>query len=76
MNARWIPVSERLPENNEDVLVTDGEYCAVGYYRPDAQAWDSDTFGWLENRILFEDVEYGIGTVTHWMPLPEIPKEE
>ena len=74
---RWIPVTERLPESvDDDVLVTDGEGCAVGYWRPDAQAWDSTDFGWLENR---SEPPCGIHTVTHWMslpPLPEPPEEE
>lgn len=74
---RWIPVTEALPESiDDDVLVTDGEGCAVGYWRPDAQAWDSTDFGWLENR---SEPPCGIHTVTHWMPLPplpEPPKEE
>lgn len=71
---RWIPVTERLPESvDDDVLVTDGEGCAVGYWRPDAQAWDSTDFGWLENR---SEPPCGIHTVTHWMPLPKPPKEE
>lgn len=75
--AQWIPVTEALPESvDDDVLVTDGESCAVGYWRPDAQAWDSTDFGWLENR---SEPPCGIHTVTHWMPLPplpEPPKEE
>lgn len=74
---RWIPVTEALPESvDDDVLVTDGEGYAVGYWRPDAQAWDSTDFGWLENR---SEPPCGIHTVTHWMPLPplpEPPKEE
>lgn len=71
---RWIPVTEGLPESvDDDVLVTDGEGCAVGYWRPYAQAWDSTDFGWLENR---SEPPCGIHTVTHWMPLPELPKEE
>lgn len=47
---KWIPCSERLPENEEDSLVTDGESMAVGYYRQDAKAWDNADFGWIENR--------------------------
>lgn len=74
---RWVSVTEALPESvDDDVLVTDGEGCAVGYWRPDAQAWDSTDFGWLENR---SEPPCGIHTVTHWMPLPplpEPPKEE
>lgn len=77
IKPRWIPVTERLPESvDDDVLVTDGEGYAVGYWRPDAQAWDSTDFGWLENR---SEPPCGIHTVTHWMslpPLPEPPKEE
>ena len=70
---RWVPVTEALPESvDDDVLVTDGEGCAVGYWRPDAQAWDSTDFGWLENR---SEPPCGIHTVTHWMPLPPMPEQ-
>lgn len=64
---KWIPCSERLPEEEEDVLVTDGESMAVGYYREDVRAWDSVNFGWIENR----ENGYGINEVIAWMPLPE-----
>lgn len=70
---QWISVTERLPDGDEDVLVTDGNALAVGYYRPDANAWDSCEFGWIENRP--DPYPSGLGTVTHWMPLPEPPKD-
>ena len=69
----WIPVTERLPDGDTDVLVTDGNALAVGYYRPDANAWDSCEFGWIENRP--DPFPSGLGTVTHWMPLPQPPKD-
>ena len=69
----WIPITERLPDSDEDMLVTDGDACAVGYYRPDANAWDSCEFGWIENRP--DPFPQGLGTVTHWMPLPQLPKD-
>lgn len=70
--TKWIPVTERLPEDIDDVLVTDGKAFAVGYWRHDAKAWDSTGFGWIENRT---EPPYGINTVAYWMPLPEPPKD-
>lgn len=73
-SGKWVNVKDRLPEDNdEEVLVTDGEYCAVGFWREDAKAWDNVNFGWLEN--LPEGCPTGIKTVTHWMMLPKLPEE-
>ena len=60
----WIPVTERLPEDGEDVILTDGKNVSFGY-----------------SHNLFSGMEWYIphgrvGKVTHWMPLPEPPKEE
>ena len=58
---QWISVTERLPENDNDVLVTDGTDCAVAYWRTDAQAWDDCLHGWCDL--------YGVEVVA-WCPLP------
>ena len=70
----WIPVSERLPEEDGSYLVTTktgavttarfyvGKTYPPTYYRP--TEYTSPT-KWQSNRH-----------VTHWMPLPEPPKEE
>lgn len=63
----WIPVTERLPENDNDVLVTDGTDCAVAYWRTDAQAWDDCLHGWCDL--------YGLDVIA-WCPLPEPWKGE
>jgi hypothetical protein len=70
---KWIPVSERLPEHESNVLVAakrDGEYVVkemlfVDWSKPPEPPrpeWCDDCGG--------EDVE----NVTHWMPLPEPPE--
>lgn len=59
-NKKWIPVTERLPEN-EKVIVVLGYPCEVWTFNGDY--WE-DEYGWLQE---FKDV-------THWMPLPEPPK--
>ena len=59
---RWIPCSERLPEDDEIVLVSDGIDYAVAFWRSDAHAWDDPIYGWLDS--------FGFN-VRAWMPLPE-----
>ena len=62
---RWIPVSERLPEaesgdTSKPVLVTDGAIAELFNFELCEPYWSYT----------------GIGDITHWMPLPEPPKEE
>ena len=61
---RWIPVSEGLPELDQDVFaVVDGELDRGHFY----QQWDGEVF--------FSSDEKGAMMVaTHWMPLPELPE--
>lgn len=66
--AEWISVNERLPEDRRSVLV----YCPynkciyTAYYEDFNDEWYYFGCG---GRI---EVYY---TVSHWMPLPEPPKE-
>jgi len=71
---KWIPVTERLPEDDVPVLA-----CYVGYrshlLRPDLLAcryedewchWDGEPCSHEKCKVI----------ITHWMPLPELPREE
>ena len=64
---KWISVKERLPEDYKDVLVivrNNGALFTIIAYLTIGGIWVHKGFG----RV--------IGVVTHWMPLPEMPKEE
>lgn len=58
-SQRWIPVEERLPEDDETIIV----------YKPLAKGTTIEmqiTQGWCLNPTI----------MSHWMPLPQPPKEE
>jgi hypothetical protein len=65
-NQGWIPVSERLPDNGEDVIICLNGVCVVDrvlYFSEDGFSEDGyDPF----DRVVLEDV-------THWMPKPSCP---
>ena len=66
---RWISVEERLPEENAEVLccckMQKGDvYYTLGVNYRNGWSFDNDPYAEHDQ------------TVTHWMPLPEPPKEE
>ena len=60
---RWIPVTERLPEDDDDVLIMSSGSISMGYYS-------------VYNEYWADYINVYNSDVTHWMPLPEPPKEE
>lgn len=80
---KWIPVSERLPEKDGRYLVfkrhwNNTWFDVLGFAKNGERVSKYD----LENA---KDVWYGydseygyfsVDSVTHWMPLPEVPKED
>jgi hypothetical protein len=65
-DRRWIPVSERLPEDCQRVIacfppVRSGDPTDV------CEATFNKAQGWFA-------MEHGCYTATHWMPLPEPPE--
>lgn len=68
---RWIPVTERLPETGHDVLVKFPQNMAVASI--DIGEWVVNSGdGWCTDINLAG----GEKNPTHWMELPEPPKEE
>lgn len=82
----WIPVTERLPEEN-------GRYLTLYSLKTKPCAWRHKVYGFAKDLVEIDaydfkerkpgfygyDGEYGYyedKDVTHWMPLPEPPKEE
>ena len=83
--AKWISVKDRLPErtvqkyvacrDTEPILGTDGDKCFVGhFYICD----ESGYFVFVHDLADWFDGYYGGETnnITHWMPLPSLPKGE
>ena len=72
-NRRWIPVAERLPGNDDFVLViVSGK---AGNITLDNAA-ELASFSMDEGWILEMWPEWEDPKVTYWMPLPEPPKED
>ena len=55
----WISIKDRLPEIDKDVLVVDCNIYEVCIY----------------DGVEFRTIDYGYFYPTHWMSLPEPPKE-
>lgn len=74
---RWIPVTERLPEENGLYLVTvEGSQNGEVFERAVDYADFMFSGGYIDNFNTVNDwIEYGEWHVTAWMPLPDPYKE-
>ena len=68
---RWIPVTERLPEEGEYVLCVLKGFNYGGKIQV-CKFVPADKF---KDKPYFEHFRNGFPSVTHWMPLPEPPEE-
>jgi hypothetical protein len=64
-NPKWIPVSERMPEPYQSVLLWNPPFPQqyVGHWCP-VEKWFNRSAGGLDT------------TPTHWMPLPAPPTDD
>lgn len=71
--GEWIPVSERLPDNETEVLIQYGQSILVGYHMWDFTVYpsefaDGNETGWYDCK---DDFICGSDEVTAWQSLPE-----
>lgn len=59
----WISCLEKLPEDDEDQLVTDGRSIGIAFFYHEQPQW------FAQGQIL-------AFPTTHWMPLPSLPPKE
>ena len=59
---RWIPVTERVPMDDKNVIVCVDGIVTTGYHDERGWFWESDGKAIRRPRV------------THWMPLPKPPK--
>lgn len=69
----WIPVSEKMPDNETEVLIQYGQSIMVGYHMWDFTMYpsefaDENETGWYDSK---DDFICGSDEVTAWRPLPE-----
>lgn len=78
--SKWISVSDRLPENNEQVIILDTNTKDFSGYAKNKYCCPDEVSG----ALFFDGIFYSNGPdfdypdvfyyVTHWMPLPEPPE--
>lgn len=79
---KWISVEERMPEDDQTVLVHAGEiYSCVwnsrrGVFVPNVEAVVSGYDRAIDDILVWPATSSFCQTATHWMPLPDAPKEE
>ena len=56
----WIPCSERMPEYDSEVIVTDGNY-----------VWRDKCYDFGDGLCFYDDND---SSATHWMQLPDMPE--
>lgn len=69
---RWISVKEDLPKESNEVLVFNGNFITIGFYRKDFKIEDDQSVTPLPRKWEYSSVKID-WEITHWMPMPKPP---
>lgn len=74
MDNKWISVNDRLPETCGFPCLLCGEnsFGQIRVFVGFTGYMEHGKFEWHSNQ---KDIDINAWTITHWMPLPELPKE-
>ena len=74
--GEWISVKNRLPEEKENWITLDWqEVICCCDFGGDPRRVDVRTYSYGKGHFWHHGLQIKDGVVTHWMPLPEPPKE-
>lgn len=66
----WISVDERLPEPEKEVIILDKrKHIDIDFLTDDG---DGGYYWWKSEDAIFNEND----EISHWMPIPQLPKEE
>jgi hypothetical protein len=71
MESNWISVSSKKPPKAKPILLCNGNWICIGYYRKNYKLKTINEPQWSE-----ENGEYIFNEPTHWQPLPKMPSEQ
>lgn len=67
--AEWVSIKERLPEQDEIVLLSDGKTYFFGWLHG-----FSNKLCYVNEYLAERNRSIEESGITHWMPMPELPK--
>ena len=67
----WISTKDRMPEENEDILFTEGKDIYRGYWT----TFLGKAFHQTPPEDQYFGDDFSLEQITHWMPLPKLPNQ-
>lgn len=76
----WITIEDKEPPKESSFLGTDGKIIFAAYWNEDCDfyqvgGWERCNYCGGASNVSLTEENYKTKKVTHWMPLPELPKD-